>query len=597
MKKVRKLAGLLLALVMVMGLSVTALADDTGSITIKGVESDAHIFSAYQIFSGSLSGEGTTASPYVLSSVEWGTGVNTTKEVDTLTLLDAIIAISVDSNTPFSNCTDAASVANVLTECQNDSAVVTAFSKVVAKYLDTANSSSTSSGSEQSDGTYTYTISGLNYGYYLVTDSSTTSSEAVSTYLLQVVGSAKVNTKAVTPTLEKTVSDDETTYDTYTNGSIGDSVSFKLTSIVPDVRGYVTYFFVINDTMSKGLTFNDDVAVTVGSTALVKDTTNDNSCGAGYFYVTDFTDSDGVTTIKIVIESAVELFSDTTVCSVGDTITVTYSATINQDCDYTSNGNTNSATLTYSNDPTDDADGDPDNPDEPGDDDPTGVTPVTVTTTYVTGIQITKVDAQDNTKTLTGAKFQISGNALNVVYVNSEIFEEDNTNGTYWRLTDGTYTTIDPSSLTDTSKYEDTTTKYTKVTVVTKDTDNSDFVAEGYVDDDGILTFKGLGEGTYEITELVAPSGYNLLKDKIYVTIAMNTKGVWKVTYKIGSNGSEETLSSNSDSLYAFNVTNSTGSSLPTTGGMGTTAFYIIGSLLVFGAVVVLITRRRMRAE
>ena len=122
----------------------------------------------------------------------------------------------------------------------------------------------------------------------------------------------------------------------------------------------------------------------------------------------------------------------------------------------------------------------------------------------------------------------------------------------------------------------------------------SSLLSTGYVDENGVLTFEGLGEGTYTITELVAPNGYNLLKDPITITITANAtlEGcTW--TVKNGETG----LTAGADHLFAFNVENNSGTELPSTGGTGTTIFYILGSLLVVVAGVVLVTRKRMNAS
>lgn len=91
MKKFKKLAGLMLALVMVMGLSLTASAANY-TITINNTTS-GHTYEAYQIFEGTLSGTGSLADPYILTEIEWGSGVNTTTEVDGSTLIVALKAL------------------------------------------------------------------------------------------------------------------------------------------------------------------------------------------------------------------------------------------------------------------------------------------------------------------------------------------------------------------------------------------------------------------------------------------------------------------------------------------------------------------------
>ena len=163
-------------------------------------------------------------------------------------------------------------------------------------------------------------------------------------------------------------------------------------------------------------------------------------------------------------------------------------------------------------------------------------------------------------------------------------------------LKDGNYTTT--PAVTDktaegynANKYDSTTQKYEKVTVVNKETVATEINTVGYTDVNGILTFEGLNAGEYTITELVAPSGYNLLKDSITVKITENANmgnANWTVT-KDGT-----TLSAGDDNLFSFNVENNSGKELPSTGGMGTTLFYVIGGLLVVGAGIALVTKKRM---
>ena len=106
----------------------------------------------------------------------------------------------------------------------------------------------------------------------------------------------------------------------------------------------------------------------------------------------------------------------------------------------------------------------------------------------------------------------------------------------------------------------------------------SNTVTEITTDTTGKFTIKGLDSDAYYLTEKTAPAGYNTLKEPVEVVI--NDKG--KVTYNKTSTGEVKVL-------------NQTGAELPSTGGMGTTVFYILGSVLVLGAAVVLVTRKRMK--
>ena len=98
--------------------------------------------------------------------------------------------------------------------------------------------------------------------------------------------------------------------------------------------------------------------------------------------------------------------------------------------------------------------------------------------------------------------------------------------------------------------------------------------------DQGAAEFKGLKNGTYYLLETEAPAGYNLLDAPVEITI----------------NGSSATATSLTSLTHTEQVENSTGAVLPSTGGMGTTIFYVTGSVLVLAAVVLLVTKKRMKS-
>ena len=537
MKTVKRALALVLALTLLLAMNATVFAaDDTYTITISGDNVVAgHTYEAYQIFKGDLAEKDSKT---ILSNITWGNG------------------ITEAGKTALGNAAEKAETLKTA----DDAA---AFAKAVALYLQNPTTSV--------DGTGKYTISGLKAGYYLVKDTQAPADDFYSAYIMEVVSNVEAEPKGDKPTVDKNIKDDgETTK--VNEASIGDTINYEVTSKVPDMTGYTKYFFVLNDTMSKGLTFNNDVAVTIGGTTL----------GANKYTVAYNTDTTVITTIEIVIKNFINYTK-------GDAILVTYSATLNQDASLDPvAGNPNKVQLTYSNNPNVDGNGDPQNPDKPGEGAPTGKTPESETKTYVTGIKLTKVDGADHNKMLTGAKFKIEGNGVKVVLVNKEVYEETS-DGTYYMLKTGTYTETAPIDETA-SSYDSTTTKYKKVTAVTKDTVNTKVNATGYVDEKGVLTFEGLGEGTYTIKEIVAPNGYNLLKAPIKVEIKANAtfaKCEWTVT----ADGKPVTADNN---LYAFLIENKSGAELPSTGGIGTTVFYVLGGLLVVCAGVLLITKRRM---
>lgn len=100
-------------------------------------------------------------------------------------------------------------------------------------------------------------------------------------------------------------------------------------------------------------------------------------------------------------------------------------------------------------------------------------------------------------------------------------------------------------------------------------------------DDKGAASFDGLKDGTYYLEEVEAPAGYNLLKDPVQITV----------------NGANATTANLSSLTVTGNVENSSGAELPETGGMGTTIFYVLGSVLILAAVVLLVTRKRMSSR
>lgn len=540
----KKLASLLLALVMIMS-CFSAMAEETHTITINDSKEN-HKYGAYQIFSGNLD---TTET--ILSNIDWGNGV------DGVALLAALKA----EIPAYADCDNAREVAEVLSGFANNSTELDAFAQLAGKHLTTAAGTSTETAAP-------YTITGLADGYYLVKDENPIgTNDAATKYIIQVVDDVDVKVKSEVPTLDKNIIENDASV-TENNASIGDVVDYELTSKVPAMDGYDKYFFIVHDTMSKGLTFNDDVKITIGSTELVEDTD---------FFVTENVGTDG-TTIKIVFNDFIQYKAQ-----VGDKITIKYSATLNQDAELNEDiGNPNTAHLQFSNNPNVDQNG----TNEPGEGDVTGTTPDSTVITYVTGIQLTKVN--ENGETLTGAQFQISGESLNVVIINEEIYKISE-NGTYYRLKDGTYTETAPTEETA-DKYESTTVKYEKVTVVTQDSVSSQFETTGWVDANGVLTFEGLGEGTYTITELVAPDGYNMLSGPITVVVTWSEENGFSVTVD------GEAVNANDNHLFAFNVVNESGTKLPETGGMGTTILYVGGGILVLAAIVLLIAKRRTAA-
>ena len=560
----KKVIAVLTAVTMVMALGVVSNAADPEpdlTITVHRPDEDEaeHTYTAYRIFSGKIE-EDTTTNPATrkLVSLGWGAGV------------DSASLIAHTDGTIFEGLTEAAEFAAKIEEAPEANAL--AFETLVSQYLGTGVEKKTS------DNPAELTVTG--YGYYLITDKVANEDYgAASKFMLKVVDihtSATIEAKEALPSLTKKI-DQGSGVEANTAG-VGEKVPFVLTSTVPDLRnkGYNRYWFVIKDTLSKGLEFNDSVAITIGDTTL----------DASAYSVSSSTDPDtGVTTVTIAIKDFLDNYG-TDDEYVGKQITVKYDATLTKDCDMTTTGNPNIAQLIFSNDPSEEYDGD-----KPSENStkPVGVSPEQKTVTYTTGIVIIKVD--DSGNRLKGAKFSIDSedSTSKQVVTEKEVFVEDDTNGTYYKLKNGKYTTDAPADpLPD--EYE-SAKKYSKT--VTRDTLGDSSAAkmhsEAVVGDEGILIFEGLGTGTYVITEVEAPAGY--IKSNVSHTVVIGTTGAtltspnW--TYKLDTDDVTNVA-------ITLTIENIKSSDLPETGGIGTTIFYIAGSILLVAGAALCISKNKI---
>ena len=560
----KKLFATLLALVMMLSvMSVTAFAAPAA----KPADLTGHTYEAYQIFSGKQAEDSAT-----LTDIEWGDGVNGTA---LLTALKADTTIG----SVFTSCTDAKSVAKAISDAKwgEDSAEARAFAKLA--YANKV----AGKGTTCEAGTTT-----LDAGYYLVVDTTTPSgTDFVSNLaLLQLTnkGTFEIQNKVDVPEVEKKIVEGETKVD-LNEASIGEVINYEVTGTLPtDLSDYSTYFYQFTDTMSKGLTYNNDMKVTVDG----KDLTD-------YFYKNATTADDGKTTIIVSIQDLLALSNLNGVNITKDSqIVLKYTATLNKDAVVAGNGNPNDVEVKYSNNPsdsgkpTDEPPTPPTTPPTP--EHPTGVTPKDEVKTYTTELTIKKIDEKGNI--LTGAEFQLTGDGVKVMVISADKFVED-TDGAYWKLMDGTYTKTAPVTTGDendnSDDYASTTTKYTVVNdtkVVTKDGEGTNVKA--FVKEDGTLTFTGLGAGTYTLTETTTPAGYNSIAPiEFKVSFDSNTKKF----------SSTAPITVQADNTLYTEIVNQAGSTLPETGGIGTTIFYAIGGILLVGAAVMLVAKKRMDAE
>ncbi len=552
-RTLRLFTAVIFTVFMVMSMSVTAIAAEGDfTITINKPTNDKanHTYDGYRIFAGTLAQDGS------LTEVTWGAGI---ADGD-----DFIADLKADTTvgSAFTSATKASDVAKALEGKDNDGPFMQAFAKVVSANL------GTKAFSEQAS---PITVAKADAGYYFIKDKDNSFADpgygAYSRFILKVVGNVELTAKADVPTFDKNIVEDGEKVKNNT-ASVGDKVNYQIDSKVPDMTGYTKYFFVVEDTMTDGLTFNNDIKVTIGTKVLEKDV--------------DYTVTSADHSFKLVLKNFKQYTK-------GDDIKIEYTATLNKDANITEGTNDNTANLTYSNNPNITPDSTTDEP-GPDDDDVTGKTPDIKTVTGTSGIQIDKIDGNSGTA-LSGAKFKIEGEGVKAVIVNKTVYKQSAT-GTFYMLKNGTFTTDAPTAATE-KNYDSTTVKYEPVTVDNTLTSAAGINNVGYTNADGYLSFAGLDAGTYYITELEAPEGYNKLPDTITVTLsaqynANDNRFVW--TCKVGNT----TVDSQMGGCYHFQVANNKGATLPGTGGMGTTIFYVVGGLLIVCAGALLVTKIRM---
>lgn len=598
MKKMKKLLSMLLAVIMILAMAAPSFAEETnkglGNFTITlNNKNEGHTYTAYQVFKGDLSVEDNKKT---LSNIEWA---------DTV-VREGLIAEIKACDDAFENLADNASardVAEVLAEQSDDSEVMQKFVKAVRPFLGNKGTDSVQSTPFDE----TYTISGLEAGYYLVEDAKGGDQEgdAYSRYILEVVADVNANVKAETPEIEKKILEGNEKVDANTAG-VGKTVSYEITGTVPQHQSYDKYYYVINDKLSDGLTFSNDITVTLNGVTLTLDKD---------YYVYTGNKADG-NTFQVAFANIKEL-------TPGAKISVTYSAVVNENAVVGEVGNPNKVTLEYSNNPNNSSVGE--NNKKPGTPDPdggnvTGKTPEDITITYLAQADIVKTFVNSAGQTITGelpgAEFTITGTSKQTLLTNKTYYAPAE-EGEYYLLKDGTYTStapvepeIEEGVITNEAtshlyvqdadgnykRYEEKTT--TEITEV-----ESAVSMTGTTDSEGKLTFKGLGEGTYTIEETKVPEGFNKAPN-VTIVIQANRPaevidGTEKAEWTVGEGSTGgvtldlDADGANYSAVYKTTIENRAGSLLPSTGGIGTTIFYAAGIILMAGAVFFVVRRKR----
>jgi fimbrial isopeptide formation D2 family protein/LPXTG-motif cell wall-anchored protein len=609
MKTTKRAAAILtagfLALTMCAPVSMTAFA---GTLTIQGggTEDATHQYKAYAIITGNLASDGKT-----LSDLEWGNDINPTN------LIAALVANKTDLGINVTSTSTIDEIAKELAKLVSDTPTShKAQRELLAKIIgddpadnnDSNNVLKANAGSaltKNDDGNY---VSGnLENGWYLIEDDLTPGEgQAKSANLLQIMKSTTITKKYSLPTLEKVIYDADDTADPekkVNDASIGDTVTYHLKTAVPNMTGYDKYYFVINDTLSKGLTYTDHLTVQYGTapTIVTLDPDTDGPAGnaddGDYYLVESAYSADSGTTLKIVFKDFYTKFNSVA----ADTpILISYTAMLNNAAEIGGTaGNPNTANLTYSNNPNVSSNGTnlPGTPDEPDTEHgaPTGTTPNSTVKTFTTSIVIDKFwynpEHNNANEKLDGVTFRLTGSGLKAIKNESGLYVENaDANPAYYMLTSGLFTAVAPGTDTtnypnsvyaNTNKYAYTETSSIQGTPVKVDTFGT--TANG-----GVLTFSGLGEGTYTITEVAALNGFNLLKSPITVEIKAtpDESGEGACTYAYTS---DKPISGN-----VLSIENSKGAILPETGGIGTKLFILIGTVLAIVSGIYLVTKKRM---
>ena len=381
-----------------------------------------------------------------------------------------------------------------------------------------------------------YVVLDTNYEYDA--DREQDDTDAFSAYMVEVVDEVTViNPKNDAPTVDKEVQDDETPeWGEAADHEIGETFQFKLTATLPadiNYAVYETYPITFNDTMSDGVTFESIDKVIVDEIE-IEDTGYTTTATAGQ--------AGGSWTLTIADVKAITGIDLTD----GTEVVVTYNAHLNTNAithndDATATvTNNNKVSLTYNN-----------NPDATGTGN-TDTTPEDYVWVFSYKSENTKVDADD--EPLAGAGFTLknaAGTAISLYKVGPQYYVYDENKSDY------------PAG-------GDVVTEM----LTTEETNAFNII--------------GLDVGTYTLEETTIPTGYNKCDD---ITIEI------EATHTENADLASADLTLTKKTNINNKVVNQSGAELPSTGGIGTTIFYVIGAILVIGAGVILVTRRRMSTK
>lgn len=563
-KLVSRFMAVLMAMTMILSMSMTAFAADApkGTLTVNNTVAGKTL-DLYQIFTATKNGDNVA---YTLNSAYEGFFQSKISDASTLT----------------GEALSEKAYAYVKDQVGTDGSNGAAFAKDIMGWILGNTTTVEATHTTATTGADTTVISGLAYGYYVVyplgaTDTSTApGNETVKSVasLVSVTGDdATVNMKSNYPTVDKKIipaqsgsgitvgaivdaswdgshqmelDDENNPEDTIAPHSesdekkagdfgIGDTVTYQLTSKVPDMTGYNSYTFKFSDTLSKGLDLKEVLSVKVGNTTLTAKKSGTNTYALAY--------DQAKRTLTVTLNDFYNSYKN----RVGETITVVYTATLNKDAVIGMNPNTNKAVVEYSN-----------NPSTGG----TGTSEPSIVDVHTFNFTIFKYYLKDETKTgLANAEFELykANEAGDAADENAKINIVDEGKGVYRQAT------------ADEAK----ATGFTSVKIVS--------------DADGKVLVKGLDAGTYYLRETKAPEGYNKLLSDIKVEIKANydeTTGKltsYSVDYTYNGTKTTGIAITTKDNSPEVAVENKTGAQLPSTGSKGALMVTLAG-IVLFGA-------------
>lgn len=564
-KLVSRFMAVLMAMTMILSMSMTAFAAEApkGTLTVNNTVAGKTL-DLYQIFTATKNEAGNVA--YTLNSAYEGFFQSKISGASTLTG-EAL------SEKAYNYVKD-----QVGTDGSNGAAFAKDILDWILKNATTVATTHTTANTTAD----TTVINNLDYGYYVVyplgaTDTSTApGNEKVKSVasLVSVTGiDATVNMKSNYPTVDKKIipaqSGSGITIGAIVNGNwegnhqmelddenesedtiaphgatdekkvgdfgIGDTVTYQLTSKVPDMTGYNSYTFKFSDTLSKGLDLKEVLSVKVGNTTLTAKGTGANTYALAY--------DKSNRTLTVTLNDFYNSYKNRT----GDTITVVYTATLNRDAVIGMNPNTNKAVVEYSNNPKSDG---------------TGKSEPSIVDVHTFDFTIFKYYLKDETQTgLANAEFELykANEAGDAADTNAKINIVDEGNGVYRQAT------------ADEAK----ATGFTSAKIVS--------------DADGKVLVKGLDAGTYYLRETKAPEGYNKLLSDIKVEIKPvydETTGKltsYSVDYTYNGKTTNGAAITNKTDSPEVAVENKTGAQLPSTGSKGALMVTLAG-IVLFGA-------------